>query len=162
MPEKFAFWARRSTAQGSKPKEVCWYMCRAGRQQEAERATGEERSGSKVSAEPSQGMHLPSSKAGPSSVSVVRKSCLFHLWAVTCLLTTAVLQEIPSRLHKWFHWFLFLHTQMLLQQLRICVHGKAAALHKQQKNFNLNSKANFGGLVLLCFNIHALKIYWYK
>lgn len=39
-----------------------------------------ERSGSKVSPEPSQGiMHLPSSKAGPSSIAVERKSFLFHL-----------------------------------------------------------------------------------
>ena len=78
MPEEFAFRARQSIAKGSKPKEVCWYMCRAERQWEAERATREERLGSRVSPEPSQGMHLPSSKAGPSGVAVLRESFLFH------------------------------------------------------------------------------------
>lgn len=41
--------------------------------------------------------------------------------------------------------------QLLLRQLCICVHGKAAELHKQQKKFReyLNSKPNFGGICVV-------------
>lgn len=150
MPEEFAFWARQSTAKGSKPKEVCWYMCRAVRQWEAERATGEERSGSRASLEPSQGMHLPSSKAAPLALlSQVKTFCFIicEVWPV-CLQLQSCRKYPPDSTDSVFTgFFLYLCSCFYSSSVFVCTEKQLDCTNSKKKfNEYLNSKANFGGI----------------
>lgn len=129
MPEELAFPARQGTAKGGRPKAVCWCLCTA-----AEAARG--RSGSGVSPEPSQGVHSPSSKPGPLRCWCAEGKLLVSL-SMRCDVSTYSYAPAGNILQTPQTGFPPASFPMcaagFTSKLRVCMHRKAAGLHKQQQ-----------------------------
>lgn len=145
MPEEFAFWARQSTAKGSKKKKcvgTCAEEWGSGTQREPL-----QRSGSVCHQSPPRACtYLPARQMPLTLLCWGKAACFltYEVWPV-CLQLQSY-RKYPPDSTEFVFTGLFFYIWNCFYSSFTFVAIKAGGLHKKKKKINeyLNSKANFG------------------